>query len=177
MPADVTELASLLHRRHLSARFAGAPDGQHHQRHNTTPSKASPRFACQTPTMESSSPRQPSERSASTSNPASEPAPGGSRKQPTGRARPIIRGLGGGNTILVHPSQRKNPILRSIKGVGYEMADIVPDFQVGLTTCILYLRYVHDLIPLHTQTPLLAHALRWRCCLGVIIYLLFFYGL
>lgn len=58
------------------------------------------------------------------------------------RPRPVIRGLGGGSTILVHPAQRKNPLLKCIQGVGYEMADIVPDFQVGLTTCILFLSYV-----------------------------------
>ncbi|KAM7349911.1 DNA excision repair protein Ercc1 isoform 2-T3 [Cochliomyia hominivorax] len=42
--------------------------------------------------------------------------------------------------ILVHPKQRGNPILKSIQNVPLEFRDdIVPDYVVGRTTCILYL--------------------------------------
>jgi DNA excision repair protein ERCC-1 len=40
--------------------------------------------------------------------------------------------------------QRLNPLLECIRNVGKEFGDIVPDFQVGRTTCVLYLRYVWD---------------------------------
>jgi hypothetical protein len=38
--------------------------------------------------------------------------------------------------------QRLNPLLECIRNVGKEFGDIVPDFQVGRTTCVLYLRFV-----------------------------------
>lgn len=51
-------------------------------------------------------------------------------------------------TILVNPKQRGNPILKSITNVPWEYDDIIPDYIVGRTTCILYLslRY-HNLNP------------------------------
>lgn len=50
--------------------------------------------------------------------------------------------------ILVNPKQRGNPILKSIVNVPLEFRDIVPDYIVGRTTCIMYLslRY-HSLNP------------------------------
>lgn len=36
--------------------------------------------------------------------------------------------------------QRGNPVLKAIQGVGWEYGDIVPDYQVGANTCVLYLR-------------------------------------
>ncbi|KAF9958736.1 ssDNA endonuclease and repair protein rad10 [Mortierella alpina] len=52
------------------------------------------------------------------------------------------------STIVVKPSQRGNPLLQSIRNVPYEYGEIVPDFQVGLTSCIVFLsiRY-HRLHP------------------------------
>ncbi|ORZ10355.1 restriction endonuclease type II-like protein [Lobosporangium transversale] len=52
------------------------------------------------------------------------------------------------STVVVKPSQRGNPLLQFIKNVPYEYGEIVPDFIVGLTSCILYLsiRY-HRLHP------------------------------
>lgn len=44
------------------------------------------------------------------------------------------------STIVVKPSQRGNPLLQSIRNVPYEYGEIVPDFQVGLTSCIVFLR-------------------------------------
>jgi DNA excision repair protein ERCC-1 len=38
--------------------------------------------------------------------------------------------------------QRLNPILECIRNVSKEFGDIVPDFQLGRTTCALFLRCV-----------------------------------
>ncbi|KAG0335857.1 ssDNA endonuclease and repair protein rad10 [Podila horticola] len=52
------------------------------------------------------------------------------------------------STIVVRSSQRGNPLLQFIRNVPYEYGDIVPDYSVGLTSCILFLsiRY-HRLHP------------------------------
>ncbi|KAG0203016.1 Excision repair cross-complementation group 1 [Mortierella sp. GBA30] len=52
------------------------------------------------------------------------------------------------STIVVKPSQRGNPLLQFIRNVPYEYGEIIPDFVVGLTSCILFLsiRY-HRLHP------------------------------
>ncbi|EST06816.1 DNA repair protein rad10 [Kalmanozyma brasiliensis GHG001] len=76
----------------------------------------------------------------------------GSVVQP--RPRPLIRGAAGtGNTILVNNCQRGNPLLQHIRNIGWEYADIVPDYQVGLSSCILFLsiRY-HRLHPEYVHT-------------------------
>lgn len=55
----------------------------------------------------------------------------------------------GGNTILVHPKQHKNPILDHIRNVPWEPSEqIKVDYVVGQTTGVLYLslRY-HRLYP------------------------------
>uniref|UniRef100_A0A1B0A0B4 DNA excision repair protein ERCC-1 n=1 Tax=Glossina pallidipes TaxID=7398 RepID=A0A1B0A0B4_GLOPL len=51
--------------------------------------------------------------------------------------------------ILVHPKQRGNPILKSILNAPLEFRDdIIPDYVVGRTTCILYLSLkYHNLNP------------------------------
>ncbi|TMW43779.1 hypothetical protein DOY81_011136 [Sarcophaga bullata] len=51
--------------------------------------------------------------------------------------------------ILVHPKQRGNPILKSILNVPLEFRDdIVPDYVVGRTSCVLYLSLkYHNLNP------------------------------
>ncbi|KAG0345762.1 Excision repair cross-complementation group 1, partial [Podila humilis] len=51
-------------------------------------------------------------------------------------------------TIVIRTSQQGNPLLQFIRNVPYEFGNIVPDFQVGLTSCILFLsiRY-HRLHP------------------------------
>ncbi|XP_063706878.1 DNA excision repair protein ERCC-1 [Culicoides brevitarsis] len=52
------------------------------------------------------------------------------------------------NCVLVNPKQRGNPILKSITNVAWEWDDIVPDYIVGSTTCILYLSLkYHNLNP------------------------------
>ncbi|XP_073832518.1 DNA excision repair protein Ercc1 isoform X2 [Musca autumnalis] len=51
--------------------------------------------------------------------------------------------------ILVHPKQRGNPILKSIQNCPLEFRDdILPDYVVGRTTCVLYLSLkYHQLNP------------------------------
>lgn len=60
----------------------------------------------------------------------------------------IITGQGSGSNILISQRQQQNPIVSLIKNVPWEYSDIVPDFQVGLTSCVLFLsiRY-HRLHP------------------------------
>ena len=42
---------------------------------------------------------------------------------------------------LISPTtQRLNPLLEAIRNVAKEFGDIVPDFEVGRTTGVLYLR-------------------------------------
>ncbi|KZV93448.1 DNA repair protein rad10 [Exidia glandulosa HHB12029] len=62
----------------------------------------------------------------------------------------VVQSTGSGNSIL-----RGNPVLEHIRNVAKEWADIVPDFQVGRTTCALFLslkyhrlhpEYVHQRI-------------------------------
>ncbi|KAI3623785.1 RAD10 [Malassezia furfur] len=56
------------------------------------------------------------------------------------RPHPLIRGAqASSNSILVNSCQRGNPILQHIKGVAWEYADIVPDYQVGLSSGVLFL--------------------------------------
>ncbi|CAG8670035.1 6699_t:CDS:2, partial [Acaulospora colombiana] len=45
----------------------------------------------------------------------------------------------GVSSIIVNPVQRGNPLLSNIRHVAYQFAEIVPDFQVGSTTCVLFL--------------------------------------
>ncbi|KAN0091069.1 Restriction endonuclease type II-like protein [Tylopilus felleus] len=80
---------------------------------------------------------------------------------------PVVQ-PGVGNNIIVNPNQRLNPVLECIRNVGKEFGDIVPDFQVGRTTCILFLslRY-HRLHPeyIHTRIEKLGHSFNLRILL------------
>lgn len=73
------------------------------------------------------------------------------------------------NTILVHPKQRGNPILKSVQNVPWEFDDsIIPDYVVGATAGILYLslRY-HQLNPdyIHNRLKLLGKRFELRVLL------------
>eukprot|EP00053_Salpingoeca_punica_P011035 m.98897 g.98897 ORF g.98897 m.98897 type:complete len:437 (-) comp15566_c0_seq5:304-1614(-) len=53
---------------------------------------------------------------------------------------PPASGSGSGNAILVNKNQLNNPLLDKIKNVRYETGlNLVPDFQIGDSTCVLYL--------------------------------------
>jgi DNA excision repair protein ERCC-1 len=60
----------------------------------------------------------------------------GKQRQP-----PVVQ-PSSGNSIVINPSQRLNPIVESIRNVPKEFGDILPDYQVGRTTGVLFLRYV-----------------------------------
>lgn len=69
------------------------------------------------------------------------PASSGSKVvQPTPQALPQRQGL---SNILVSPRQRGNPVLTHIKSMPWEYSDIPADFVLGITTCVLFLRYVN----------------------------------
>ncbi|KAJ3095862.1 ssDNA endonuclease and repair protein rad10 [Phlyctochytrium planicorne] len=84
--------------------------------------------------------------SASESTSANSPQPSETASRPSApqqqqQARRV-------NRIVVNSRQKGNPLLNHIKAVSWEYADIVPDFQVGQTSCALFLslRY-HRLHP------------------------------
>ncbi|KAK0538071.1 ssDNA endonuclease and repair protein rad10 [Tilletia horrida] len=84
---------------------------------------------------------------------ASGPRTGPRIVQPRPQGPRIAGGQGSGNTILVNACQKGNPILQFIRNVGWEYGDIVPDYQVGVSNCILFLslRY-HRLHPEYIHT-------------------------
>ncbi|EPQ25785.1 uncharacterized protein PFL1_06652 [Pseudozyma flocculosa PF-1] len=94
-----------------------------------------------------------------TSSAATTSAPSGSgsgqdRGVTQPKPRPLIRGaVGAGSTVLVNSCQRGNPVLQHIRNVGWEYGDIVPDYQVGVASCVLFLslRY-HRLHPEYIHT-------------------------
>lgn len=72
------------------------------------------------------------------------------------------------NCVLVSNKQRGNPLLKSIGEVPYEFDDIVPDYQVGETTCVLYLSLkYHNLNPdyIHGRLKKLGHMFELRILL------------
>jgi DNA excision repair protein ERCC-1 len=80
--------------------------------------------------------------SPSTSNPPS------SISRPTPASNPLIR-RSTANTILVNPTQQKNPILKHVHNVPWEPSEAIKvDYVVGQTTGVIYLslRY-HRLYP------------------------------
>ncbi|MBN3276715.1 ERCC1 protein, partial [Polyodon spathula] len=65
----------------------------------------------------------------------------------------IPKPLGTGNSILVSPRQRGNPLLKFVRNVPWEFGDVTPDYVLGQTTCALFLslryhslnpNYIHD---------------------------------
>ena len=38
--------------------------------------------------------------------------------------------------------QKKNPLMKHIRNVPWEVGNIIPDFELGKTTCALFLRYI-----------------------------------
>lgn len=70
--------------------------------------------------------------------------------------------------ILVHPKQRGNPILKAITSVPWEFCDIVPDYIVGPSTCVLFLSLkYHNLNPdyIHNRLKLLGKNFELRVLL------------
>ncbi|XP_049285979.1 DNA excision repair protein ERCC-1 [Anopheles funestus] len=68
----------------------------------------------------------------------------------TGKAETtvVVAKVNKGHCILVNPKQRGNPLLKAIQNIPWEYDDIVPDYVVGASACVLFLslRY-HNLNP------------------------------
>lgn len=72
------------------------------------------------------------------------------------------------HAIQVNPKQRGNPLLKSITNVTWEFEDIVPDYVVGRTACILFLSLkYHNLNPdyIHNRLKLLGKMFELRVLL------------
>lgn len=72
------------------------------------------------------------------------------------------------HSIQVNPKQRGNPLLKSITNVTWEFEDIVPDYVVGRTACILFLSLkYHNLNPdyIHNRLKLLGKMFELRVLL------------
>ncbi|GAB0094102.1 DNA excision repair protein ERCC-1 [Sergentomyia squamirostris] len=71
--------------------------------------------------------------------------------------------------ILVHPKQRGNPLLRSIVNIPWEYDEIVPDYIVGRTSCVLFLSLkYHNLNPdyIHGRIKKLGNMFQLRVLLA-----------
>ncbi|KAH9054688.1 restriction endonuclease type II-like protein [Lactarius vividus] len=88
--------------------------------------------------------------------------PKGKQRQP-----PVVQ-PSSGNSIIINPCQRLNPIVECIRNVPKEFGDISPDYQVGRTTGVLFLslRY-HRLHPeyIHQRIERLGQAYNLRILL------------
>lgn len=73
--------------------------------------------------------------------------------------------------LLVSPKQKGNPLLKAISNVPWEYEDMVPDYQMGKTTCALFLslRY-HNLNPdyIHERLKLLGKMYELRILLVLV---------
>lgn len=84
------------------------------------------------------------------------------------KTKPPVVQPGAGNNIIINPNQRLNPVLEHIRHVGKEFGDIVPDYHVGRTTCILFLSLkYHRLHPeyIHTRIAKLGGSYNLRILL------------
>ena len=67
-----------------------------------------------------------------------------STTEPKGKQRqPPVVHPASGNSIIINPCQRLNPIVECIRNVPKEFGDILPDYQVGKTTGVLFLRCLY----------------------------------
>ncbi|TSU62992.1 DNA excision repair protein ERCC-1 [Bagarius yarrelli] len=85
-----------------------------------------------------------------------------------GQSALITPPTGSGNSIIVSPRQRGNPILKFVRSVPWEFGEVVPDYVLGRTTCALFLsvRY-HILNPnyIHERLKQLGQAFTLRVLL------------
>jgi hypothetical protein len=61
----------------------------------------------------------------------------GKQRQP-----PVVQPASG-NSIVINPCQRLNPVVECVRNVPKEFGDILPDYQVGRTTGVIFLRSRH----------------------------------
>ncbi|KAJ8939590.1 hypothetical protein NQ318_010597 [Aromia moschata] len=73
--------------------------------------------------------------------------------------------------LLVNPKQRGNPLLKFVRKTPWEYDDIIPDYQMGQTTCALFLslRY-HNLNPdyIHDRLKKLGNLYQLRVLLVLV---------
>lgn len=84
------------------------------------------------------------------------------------KTTPLRKVASSSYNILVHPKQRGNPILKSITAVPWEFCDILPDYVVGPTSCVLFLSLkYHNLNPdyIHNRLKLLGKNFELRVLL------------
>lgn len=73
--------------------------------------------------------------------------------------------------LLVNPKQRGNPLLKAIRNVTWELSDIIPDYQMGQTSCALFLSLCyHNLNPdyIHERLKQLGNAYQLRVLLVLV---------
>nr|GAT60525.1 DNA excision repair protein ERCC-1 [Mycena chlorophos] len=89
---------------------------------------------------------------------------------PPAPAPPVVIPNAGGNSIVVNPLQRTNPVLEAIRNVNKEFGDVSCDYQVGRTTGVLFLSLkYHRLHPeyIHTRIEKLGGSYTLRILLVV----------
>lgn len=64
----------------------------------------------------------------------------------SGSGAPPLKEGGSGAPLLVANRQQGNPLLRLLTGIEWKLADVVPDFVVGETTCVLFLSLRYHLL-------------------------------
>src|SRR6266702_1247883 len=76
-----------------------------------------------------------------------------STTEPKGKQRqpPVVQ-PGSGNSIIINPNQRLNPVVECIRNVPKEFGDITPDYQVGRSTGVLFLRFLRLIFSFHLRT-------------------------
>uniref|UniRef100_A0A182MJC1 DNA excision repair protein ERCC-1 n=1 Tax=Anopheles culicifacies TaxID=139723 RepID=A0A182MJC1_9DIPT len=79
---------------------------------------------------------------------SSAPTPSTSGATGTAETPVVVAKVNKSHCILVNPKQRGNPLLKAIQNIPWEYDDIVPDYVVGASACVLFLslRY-HNLNP------------------------------
>uniref|UniRef100_A0A182VWZ6 DNA excision repair protein ERCC-1 n=1 Tax=Anopheles minimus TaxID=112268 RepID=A0A182VWZ6_9DIPT len=79
---------------------------------------------------------------------SSAPTPSTSGSTETPVQPVVVAKVNKSHCILVNPKQRGNPLLKAIQNIPWEYDDIVPDYVVGASACVLFLslRY-HNLNP------------------------------
>lgn len=73
--------------------------------------------------------------------------------------------------LLVNPKQRGNPLIKAIHNVTWEFSEIVPDYQMGQTSCALFLSLCyHNLNPdyIHERLKQLGQSYQLRVLLVLV---------
>lgn len=76
-------------------------------------------------------------------------------------------------SVLVSPKQRGNPLLQSVCNVPWEFEDIIPDYQMGRSTCALFLSLkYHNLNPdyIHERLKKLGKSYELRILLVQVMF-------